>query len=106
MVARENPLRIGTRTGRLEKERANKEHLDYSIIRIGQNTEENPGDLRKLAVTQTQVRNHSLTQVREALKGANRIIPHPRNFLMTIITTKMRILIQVYIYQPLCTGMM
>ena len=32
--------------------------LHYSIIKIGQNTEKSPGDLRRLAVTQTHVRNH------------------------------------------------
>ena len=28
---------------------------------IGQNTETSPGDLRRLAVTQTQEKNHQLT---------------------------------------------
>ena len=32
-----------------------------TIIEIGQNTEKSPGDLRKLAVTQTPVRDHQLT---------------------------------------------
>ena len=34
-----------------------------SIVEIGQNTEESPKDLRIVAVTQTPVRNHSLTLV-------------------------------------------
>ena len=27
------------------------DHLKYSIVKIGQNTEKSPGDLRRLAVT-------------------------------------------------------
>ena len=32
-------------------------------MKIGQNTEKSPGDLRKFAVTQTPVRNHQLMLV-------------------------------------------
>ena len=35
----------------------------YSIAEIGQNTEKSPGDLRRLAVTKTLVKNHHLTLV-------------------------------------------
>ena len=38
-------------------------HLNYSIVEIGQNTEKSPGGLKKLAVTQTPVRNLQLTLV-------------------------------------------
>ena len=34
----------------------------------GQNTEESPGDLRKLAVTQTSVKDHQLTLMWKTLK--------------------------------------
>ena len=34
-----------------------------SITKIDQNTEKNPGDLKRLADTQTPVRNHQLTLV-------------------------------------------
>ena len=34
-----------------------RDHSNYSIIEIGQNTEESSGDLRRLAVTQTPTRN-------------------------------------------------
>ena len=44
------------------------DHTNYSIIKIGQNTEESPGDLWRLAVTQTSVRNHRLTLVSKTLK--------------------------------------
>ena len=40
-----------------------KDNLDYSIIKIGQNTEKSPGDLRRLAVMQTLVRKHQLMLV-------------------------------------------
>ena len=50
--------RIGTRTGRLGNLRTIENHPYYSIVEIGQNTEKSPGDLRKLAVTQTPVGNH------------------------------------------------
>ena len=33
------------------------DYLDYSIIKIDQNTEKTPCDLRRLAVTQTPVKN-------------------------------------------------
>ena len=36
-------------------------HPDYSIIKIGKNTEKSPGDLRRLTVSQTPGRNHQLT---------------------------------------------
>ena len=34
---------------------------NYIIVEIGQNTEKSPGDFRRLAVTQTLVKNHQLT---------------------------------------------
>ena len=34
------------------------DHPNYSIIENGQNTDEIPGDLRRLAVTQTPVKDH------------------------------------------------
>ena len=36
------------------------DHPNYSIIENGQNTEKSPEDFRKLAVTQTPVKNHQL----------------------------------------------
>ena len=39
------------------------DHPNYSIVEISQNTEKSPGDLRRLAVTQTPVENHQLTLV-------------------------------------------
>ena len=34
------------------------DHPDYRIIKVGQNTEKRPGDLRRLAITQTPAKNH------------------------------------------------
>ena len=34
---------------------------NYSIVKIGQNTEKSPGYLMRLAVTQTPAENHQLT---------------------------------------------
>ena len=44
-------------TGKLINQRTSGGHPDYSIIKIGQNTEKSPGDLRRLAVTQTPVKD-------------------------------------------------
>ena len=35
-------------------------HSNYYICETGQNTEKSPGDLRRLAVTQTPVKDHQL----------------------------------------------
>ena len=41
---------------------------NYSIAEIGQNTEKSPGNMRRLAVTQTPVENHQLTLLWKTLK--------------------------------------
>ena len=48
--------------------RGRVETIYYCIIKIGQNTEKSPGDLKRLAVTQTPVRNHWLTLVQKLKK--------------------------------------
>ena len=58
-----NHQRINKGTGKLGNKRTRGDYLDYSIIRIGQNNEKTPADLRRLAVTQTPVRNHQLMLV-------------------------------------------
>ena len=40
-----------------------EDHTNYSIVEIGQNSKKSPGDLRRLAVTQTPVEDHQLTLV-------------------------------------------
>ena len=56
--ARNNLPRFGKGTGRLRIQRTSENHLDNIIIKIGQNTEKSPEDLRRLAVSQTRVKNH------------------------------------------------
>ena len=54
---------IGTGTGGLGHRRTSEDHINNSIVRIDQNTEKSPGDLRRLAVTQTPMEKHQLTPV-------------------------------------------
>ena len=46
---------------------ARVDHPNYKIIENGQNTEKNPGYLRRLAVTQTLVKDHQLKLIRKIL---------------------------------------
>ena len=62
---------IGIGTGRFGNKRTSGDKYDYRIIRISQNTEKSPGDLRGFAVIQTSVKNHQLTLVRKTMKGVN-----------------------------------
>ena len=65
--AQNNPQMIGKEIGRLGNKRMNRDHPDYSIIKISQNTEKSPGDLR-LTLTQTPGENHQLMLVLKTLK--------------------------------------
>ena len=68
----DNPQSFDKRTGRLRNKRTSRDHPDYSIIKIGQNTEKNPGDLRRFAVSQTPVANYQLSLVwKKTLKRVN-----------------------------------
>ena len=49
---------IVTKEWVLGDKRTSGDHPNYSIIKIGQNTKKSPGDLKRLAVTQTPVENH------------------------------------------------
>ena len=42
-----NYQKIDKRTGGLRNKRTDGDHLNYSIVEIGQNTEKSPGDLRR-----------------------------------------------------------
>ena len=57
-----NHWRMDKETGGLGNLRTSGEYLDDSIIKMGQNTEKNPGDLRRLAVTQTPVEDHQTNE--------------------------------------------
>ena len=44
---------IGRETGSFEHKKTSGDYLNYSIVEIGKNTENNPRHLRRLVVTQT-----------------------------------------------------
>ena len=58
-----NHQRIGAWTRGLGNKRASGDHPKYGIVKINQNAEKSPGELRRLAVTQTPVRNNLLSLV-------------------------------------------
>ena len=57
---RNGPQRLGKGTGCLGNQSRNRDLSNYGIIEIGQNTEKSPGNLKRLAVTQTPVTDHQL----------------------------------------------
>ena len=59
--ARYSHQRISTVTEGLGNKRTSRDHRNYTIVEIGQDTEKRLGDLIRLAVTQTLVENHQLT---------------------------------------------
>ena len=50
-------------TGGLGNKTTSGDHPNYYVIEIDQNTEKSPGNLRRLAVVQTLVKDHQLTQM-------------------------------------------
>ena len=52
--------RVTKGTGRHASWMTSGDHPNYNIIENGQNTEKSPGNLRRLAVTETPVKNHQL----------------------------------------------
>ena len=44
-LGRDNLQSLGKRNGRFRNEKTSRDHLNYSIIMIGQNTEESPRDM-------------------------------------------------------------
>ena len=55
--------RIGTGTGGLGHKRTSRDHLNYSIVEISQDTEKSLGKMRRFALTQTPVSSHRLIMV-------------------------------------------
>ena len=66
--SRNDPQRLGKEVRSVGNWRTNGGHPNYRIIKIGQNTEKSLGDLRRLVVIQTPVKDHQLTQVWKASK--------------------------------------
>ena len=60
---RNNLQRLSKGTRRFRNQRMRGDHPDYSIIKIGQNTVNSLGDLERLAVTQTSVKDYQLALV-------------------------------------------
>ena len=61
-----NSQKIAKERGRLGNKKTSRDHQEYSITKIGQNTEnteKSPEDLKRLVVTQIPVRNHRLTLI-------------------------------------------
>ena len=58
---RNNPQSLGKGTKEIENKRTTGNHQYFRIIKIGQNTEKSPGELKRFAVTQTPLRHHQLT---------------------------------------------
>ena len=63
LCARNDPQILGNGAGRIWKRRTSRDHQNYSIINIRQNTEEMPGNFKRLDVTQTLVQDHQQTLV-------------------------------------------
>ena len=55
--------RISTGIGKLENKKTRGDYSNYSIVKIAQNTEKSPGDLRRLSATKTPVEDHRLMLV-------------------------------------------
>ena len=53
--------KIIKRTGRLGSLRTSGVHPNYNSVENSHNTEKIPGDLRRLAVNQTPVKDHQIT---------------------------------------------
>ena len=69
-----NSQRIGTETGGLGKKRTSSDHSNYSIIKIGQNTEKSPGNVRRLAVTPTPMSGFTIpAECKMKMKGKKNI---------------------------------
>ena len=58
---RNGPQRLDKGTERVGNRRTCLDRRNYSIAKIGQNTEKNPGDLRRFAVAPISVKDYPLT---------------------------------------------
>ena len=58
LCAQNDPQRLDKGVGRVGNLRTSRDHVNYSIVEIGQNTEKSPGDLRRHAVIQISVKDY------------------------------------------------
>ena len=56
------------KAGRFRNHKASGVYSDYSIVKINQNTEKSPRDLRRLTITQIHVKDHQLVLVGKTCK--------------------------------------
>ena len=55
--------------GRIGNKNKSGDYPNDSTVKIGQNTEKSPGDVRKLAVSPSPLKDHQLMWVWKTLKG-------------------------------------
>ena len=60
--------RLGKEAGCVRNRSSSRDYPNYSIGKVGDNTERSPGNLKRLAVTQTPVKYHLLTLVWKMLR--------------------------------------
>ena len=64
-----NPVRIGNMTRRLKNKKTSKDHPNYSIIKIGQNTEKSPGNSSEVTSAKPDEKNSErLIAIEEFIK--------------------------------------
>ena len=66
-----NQQRIGRGNGGARNKWTSGNYPKYSIVNISQNTTRSPEDMRRLAVSQTPVKDHQLTQMWKTRKEQN-----------------------------------
>ena len=54
--------RVDKEAGRVEHWRTSQDNPNYSIIKIAPNTEKSPGELRRVSLNHTSVKDHLLKQ--------------------------------------------
>ena len=59
--ARRDPQRVHKGAGRVGNRRTSRDHPNYGIVKIGENTKNRPEDLTRFGVTQTPMNNYQLT---------------------------------------------
>ena len=64
-----NHQRIGRGSGGLGNKKTSRDHSEYNIIKISQNTEKSFCDMRRLVVTQTAVEDHQIMPAGKTLEG-------------------------------------
>ena len=70
---RNKAQRIGTGTRRLRNQRTRGDHPDYGIIKIGQNPEKSPGDLRRIVNQIPVKKKQQKTTGNTGVKNSKRI---------------------------------